>query len=713
VRKLGALLCATSIVIACAASALPSSAQDAGDGFVTTKRWQARQDDYLRFATTELAPGSATNVIAHAERARRDPSFAFDASAVTVDGFAPSFEKIDTFADTADFDLLYLTNLWYGYRHDLPDDVRTAIEDRMHAFKYWYTEPTPPGEVDDRYYWSENHRIIFHTLEYLAGAAFPDDTFSNDGRTGAEHRDEARARILEWLDEKSHLGWTEWHSDVYYQKDATPLLTLIEFAPDRKVATRAAMMLDVLLLDIAEHLQHGNFGANRGRSYMKDKSVAEDQDTFGLSKLLFDDTSQPYESTGDAGAVLFARARKYRLPEVIRRIATTDAVTVDRERMGVPLDPSAPVTPDPKPPYGYSFDDPDTVEFWWDRGAQPVWQTVATTIETLDRYDLWDSDFFSPFAPLRDSVGGDVDAARELARSLAPMLGFGLLTEVNSYTYRSPDVMLSTAQDHRFGMFSEQAHAWQATFDEQALVFTTHPKNEPEVGTEWPDGDGYFTGTGSMPSSAQQGTAAIHVYDPAFARPGESGILGAFDYLPYTHAYFPQERFDEVVTDGHWVFGRKGDGYVGLYSEREPHWRDAPPGTFTHGLTQPFDLVADGGADNVWIVEVGREADDGSFTRFRDELTAAPVAVTREGSDPVRHRVEFTSPQEGKLVYTVTQGAPGELRVDGKRVGIRDYRRVDAPWAQVAFRAPDYVVEHDGAGLELDFAAGTRTTRTE
>src|SRR5207344_2049272 len=143
------------------------------------------------------------------------------------------------------------------------------------------------------------------------------------------------------------------------------------------------------------------------------------------------------------------------------------------------------------------------------------------------KYDMWESDFFKSFIPLRDAVGGDANNARPLARQLAPMLGFGLLTEVNSYTWRSPAVMLSTAQDHRFGMFAEQHHAWQATLGADAIVFTTHPKNEPQAGTEWPDDDGYFTGTGSMPASAQQGRAAVHVYDPAFAAPGD-GALSAF-----------------------------------------------------------------------------------------------------------------------------------------------------------------------------------------
>ena len=75
--------------------------------------------------------------------------------------------------------------------------------------------------------------------------------------------------------------------------------------------------------------------------------------------------------------------------------------------MGVPIDPHAPVTPNPPAPYGYTFDDPANIPFWWERGALTAWQVVPTTIAELDRYNLWESDFFKPFKPLADIAGGD------------------------------------------------------------------------------------------------------------------------------------------------------------------------------------------------------------------------------------------------------------------------------------------------------------------
>ena len=234
------------------------------------------------------------------------------------------------------------------------------------------------------------------------------------------------------------------------------------------------------------------------------------------------------------GATLFARARRYRMPAVLLRVAQSTATTVDRERMGVPLDPAR--AGDARSGCAVRLqlrrpgEHPVLVGA---RRASTTWQVVPTTVAELDKYNLWQSDFFSPFKPLVDIAGGDPAVERSLAQSLASQISFGLLTEVNTITYRSPDVMLSTAQSYRPGDFSEQAHISQATLDEHAIVFTTHPKNEPQSGTQWPDSDGYWTGDGSLPRAAQQGAVSMSLYAPAFVPIGPAPRLVR---LPGLHA---------------------------------------------------------------------------------------------------------------------------------------------------------------------------------
>jgi len=708
VRIVGLVLVVALVASGCAALIHRTPPPDP-DGFVAWPWARARQNDYLRFGTQSTSPTSVTNAIVHAEASRRWRDQPFDAAAFTPESFAASFAKIDGFQDTADFDLLYLMNLWLGYRDLIKPELRSAIEARMVAFKYWYTDPQPAGVVDQRYYWSENHRLLYHVEEYLAGQSFPGTTFTNDDRTGAQHRERARGLIDEWLTEKARFGFTEWHSDVYYQKTAIALLTLVEWSDDAALAERASGVLDLLLFDIALHLQQGNLGATHGRSYMKDKSLAIDQDVFGMAKLLFDDTRLPYQSTGDAGATLFARAQRYRLPAVLVRVAHSNATTVDRERMGVPLDGQAPITADPVAPYGYDFDDPANVPFWWEKGTLTAWQNIPMTLDQLDRYGLWASDFFSPFKPLADLAGGNAAVAQQLARQLEPMIGFAFLTEVSTYTYRSPWAMLSTAEDYRPGKSSEQHHISQATLDERAIVFTTHPKNEPIPNTQWPDEDGYWTGYGSLPRAAQQGATSLSLYAPEFASPGPP--LEQFAYLDYTHAYFPTQYFDEVVQEGPWTFGRKGGGYVALYSWRPTHWRAyTDPALFTHGLTQPFDLVAPGGSDNVWVTQVGSWTQFGSFARFRAAVQAHAVAVTpRPAVDGLAggFDVAYDSPTEGPLTF----GTTGPFTVRGHDEPLRVSERYDNPWSHTAFDAPTLRIADRFGSVSLDFTTGRRTVR--
>src|SRR4029079_14065925 len=199
---------------------------------------QQRQSSYLDYASTQFAPGSFTNLIANAEHARRTGQ-PFDTAGITMGDFANTFSRFDNYVDPSDFDLTYLMNFWYGYRDLLPADVRAATEAHFKSFKYWYTDPQPVGVIDQRYYWSENHRLPYHADEYLAGQAFPNDVFSSDGNTGAWHMNRAHGFIDKWLTEKARYGFTEWHSDVYYQKTFDALLTVVEWVDDPAIARGA------------------------------------------------------------------------------------------------------------------------------------------------------------------------------------------------------------------------------------------------------------------------------------------------------------------------------------------------------------------------------------------------------------------------------------------------------------------------------------------
>ena len=85
------------------------------------------------------------------------------------------------------------------------------------------------------------------------------------------------------------------------------------------------------------------------------------------------------------------------------------------------------------------------------------------------------------------------------------------------------------------GLIGIQQHVWQATLNDDALLWGTHPGPR--------DGDHsstYWTGGGSLPRVDQRGSVLIALYNPT--------IQGHADrvFSNFTHAFFPTERFDDV-----------------------------------------------------------------------------------------------------------------------------------------------------------------------
>ena len=74
-------------------------------------------------------------------------------------------------------------------------------------FRYWMDEP---GD-DVMWFYSENHALMFHTCQMLAGELYPSETFSNSGMTGLQMQQKAKGLLLEWFRGFLNEGFTEWN----------------------------------------------------------------------------------------------------------------------------------------------------------------------------------------------------------------------------------------------------------------------------------------------------------------------------------------------------------------------------------------------------------------------------------------------------------------------------------------------------------------------
>lgn len=691
----------------------PTTAQLAAPGspgLIDEDTFQQRVDEYLRHATAGDSAGGTVGVAANLIRAQRDESYTWDAAGVTEATFADQFDKIDQWEDTRDFDLMYLYWLLELGAGDtdttrLSPDLLTAIEQRFLDNRYRWDDPLPADRVDNLWFWSENHIIINLTLEYLAGTRWADRTFTITGLTGAEHAERARVDILEWIHERLELGFFEWHSNVYMLKNITPLTMLVELADDPEIVAAAAIGLDLCLLDMAGHNHKGCYTAPRGRTYKKDKMSSLDEATWDTAKLVFDDTEAGYQEGADAGATYFCAAARYRPPQLLVDLATAEGPSVVRERHGVFFDYEQPLTENPEAPYGKDFADRENLPFWWSLGAVGMWPMAVTGVAAADEFRLWETELFEQVNLIAALNDYDGEKIRDWIHPRSAVINFGFLSEAHTYAYRDDKVSLATVVDHRAGEMRDQAHAWQAAIDEHALVFTNHPVTDPDESTEWRDDGrpGYWTGEASMPRSAQHRRTAVHLYLPAWDESTDPLVWGVYEYRPFTHAYVPQDHFDEVRQEGNWTVAAKDGAYIALWSWRTPTWRVYDPTVLaTRDMVKPFDLVAEGGPDNVWIVEVGSDADGGDLDAFVASLTAAEPQVTR-GDDGFT--VSWTSPSSGTVEFSST----GAFVVDGEEQPLGDFPRHESPWGTVEHLATAYRLEGETSAWAVDADGWTRT----
>jgi len=677
-------------------------------GLIDEATYQQRVDTYLAFATTEDHTSSPPGINAHLGRAHRDPDHTWNIDDVTVESLQAVFDQIDAWEDTRDFrfmDLHWMLVLGQGDTPmtQLSPDVIAAIDERLLANRYRYDDPLPADRLDNLWYWSENHRIITLGIEYLAGQRHPDDTFEVTGLTGAEHMERSKPEILDWIVERADLGFFEWHSNVYMLKNVTPLLMLAELADDPEIVLASAMALDLCLVDMATHNHAGCYTAPRGRTYKKDKMTSLDEDTFGTAKFVFDDTDAEYPSKSDTGVTYLCSAQRYRPPQLVLDIATDDATSVVRERHGVFFDGSQPISDDVEAPYGKDFSDPVNLPFWWSLGALGMWPLADVSVAAANEFRLWETSEFGDINLL--AALNDYDPARikvwEQERSA--VINFGFLSEANTYAYRDAKVSLASVLDHRFGEMRDQGHAWQAAIDENAMMFTTHPVTPPADSTEWGDDDepGYWTGDGSMPRCAQFERTAVHIYQPKWDESTDPLVWGVFEYRPFTHAYVPQDHFDEVRQVGNWTVGAKNGGYIALWSWRTPSFLAYDPEVnATDGMTLPFDLVALGGPDNVWIVEVGTD-EGGDLDSFIGALTASEPSVVR---DDTGFTVSYTSPSAGIVDFSST----GTFLVEGVEQPLGDHARHESPWGGIEHLSRQYNLTAAASTWSCDFDAMTR-----
>ncbi len=171
-------------------------------------------------------------------------------------------------SDCSDF---YLSYFPYMIRHFsdsglIRKDTLKAMEECILNFRYWHDEP---GD-DAMWFWSENHALMFHACQLIAGELYPDRIFTNSGMTGREMQAKAKGMLKPWFETLFKEGFTEWNSPPYLPIDSLGFATLYAQAEDREIHEMAEKALEMMFRLLALASFDGVFSTTSGRTYLKE-----------------------------------------------------------------------------------------------------------------------------------------------------------------------------------------------------------------------------------------------------------------------------------------------------------------------------------------------------------------------------------------------------------------------------------------------------------
>jgi hypothetical protein len=536
-------------------------------------------------------------------------------------------------------------------------------------FKYW---PDEPG-VDAMTYWTESHYLLFSAAGYLAGQLYPEMVFSNSGLNGIDLSELHRARLVQWMNLRFFTGFSEWLSNIYYDEHLTALLNLVQFSQDQEIRLRAAMLVDLLLLDISLNQFQGSFSSTHGRGFGDSNKWADLESTTDTSKLLFG--KGLFSISDNTSAVALALSDAYQLPRVLFEIANDQGRTemLNRQRVGIQVDQAGWWGLKPR-----KLEDAShllTLEAYF----HP--QVVNSFVKMANRYSWWENQLFQPLAK-RKGLFKTMHMLRLLplfTRLFEEDLSRTTREQANLYTYRTPEYMLSSAQDYHKGYGGHQQHLWQATLGRGAVCFTTHPArhNGPPPN--------YWSGSGFLPRVAQLKNVVIAIYHIP-----KSIALWVSNELHFTHAWLPRDQFEEIVEEDGWIFARLGDGYLALLSQYPYEWRTSP------GEDQNREIIV-AKPRNIWICEMGRKETNGEFQDFIQAQLQSEVRFYDS-------RLSYTSPTQGRLQF----GWNGPFKRDGREIPLDNYPRYGNPYVQVDFPPEELTIASGEHKLSLNWLTADR-----
>lgn len=224
--------------------------------------------------------------------------------------FEKSIKFIDDRNDCADFQLAAALRMYELKMLTQPQMAR--VKETALKFRYWSDEPGTDGMC----FGSENHALLFHGCQLIAGRLFKNETFGNSGRTGTDVAKLGAERCRKWIEQtEKRDGFQEFLSSTYIPLTAAALMNVADFSGDPELSVRAVKLVDRIYRDLALQSFDGVNVAPQGRVY---RAVLYPQRTTSQAMIYF---ANPAAEASYTGWLMFeASSPTYRPPTDVQAL---------------------------------------------------------------------------------------------------------------------------------------------------------------------------------------------------------------------------------------------------------------------------------------------------------------------------------------------------------------------------------------------------------
>jgi hypothetical protein len=308
--------------------------------------------------------------------------------------------------------------------------------------------------------------------EHLAGQLYPDEIFTNTGKTGAWHRDRGAERIAIWLEQRWTYGFVEWYSNTYYKEDIAPLAALISFTENEELRRRASIIMDLLFYDIATQSYNGSFISSSGRAYEHDRKSDAGSDFEVFLEILFDfDADEAQPEMGPHMLLAYLDGENYELPPIFESIIKDPETRIIRASNGLNVSELA----------GEGLvghEDPQIMMQWaMESFTNP--EIIHNSVTFIHEYGLLRNSDLNAFKDVNIGLLRSMKLLPFVSRVLNPQQNGVSIQRANAYTYRTPEYMMYSAQEYHPGDYGDQQHVFGITLDADLMIFHTHPAVPP------------------------------------------------------------------------------------------------------------------------------------------------------------------------------------------------------------------------------------------